>query len=233
MYRRFHDRFGTAGVVIAAIALITALGGTAFAAGGLTSQQEKQVKKIAKKYAGKSGAPGATGPAGPAGNNGKDGTNGTDGKSVTVTEIEAGEPECGELGGALLQEEGSPEGVEVCNGAEGPLVDTLPSGKSLIGAWGFTGAEAVVTISYQFSLSSALPEGDIVFVKPSEDESTNCPGTEANPLAAKGKLCLYSEVEETAYLSGFGGFPHSTVAGVSAYMTAEGFGRGTWALTAP
>jgi hypothetical protein len=84
MYQRFHDRFGTAGVVIAVIALVAALGGTAVAAGGLTKAQEKQVTKIAKKYAGKPGAAGkdgAAGPAGPAGPGGGKGDAG--GKGAT------------------------------------------------------------------------------------------------------------------------------------------------------
>ena len=73
MLHRFHDRFGTAGVVIGVIALIVALGGTAFAAAGLNSKQKKEVTKIAKKYAGKPGAPGA------AGTNGTNGTAGAKG----------------------------------------------------------------------------------------------------------------------------------------------------------
>lgn len=90
MYQRFHDRFGTAGVVIAVIALVVALGGTAIAAGGLTKAQEKQVTKIAKKYAGKAGAPGAPGsagpqgPAGPAGGKGDAGGKGATGAKGTT-----------------------------------------------------------------------------------------------------------------------------------------------------
>lgn len=83
MYQRFHDRFGTAGVVIAVIALVAALGGTAIAAGGLTKAQEKQVTKIAKKYAGKNGAPGAAGPQGPAGSGGAKGDPGPKGDQGT------------------------------------------------------------------------------------------------------------------------------------------------------
>jgi hypothetical protein len=234
MFSTLRTRFGLPGV-IATVALVFAMAGGAFAAKYLitsTSQIKPSVLKKLKGATGPQGPQGPQGPAGPAGASGKDGAPGADGKSVTVAAIAEEEEECEGRGGAMVQEKGALEGVEVCNGAEGPLVDTLPGGESLTGTWGFTGAEAVVTISYQFRLSSALPEGDIVFVKPSEDESTSCPGTEANPLAAKGKLCLYSAAEETAYLSGFG-FPHSTVAGVSTYMTGEGFGLGTWALTAP
>lgn len=95
MYRRFHDRFGTAGVVIAAIALVLALGGTAVAAsGGLSAKQKKEVKAIAKSFqgtgpAGAAGAKGDTGAKGDAGSQGAkgdkgdSGTNGTNGTNGT------------------------------------------------------------------------------------------------------------------------------------------------------
>src|SRR5262249_46017666 len=102
-----REPFGTAGLVVACVALIAALGGTALAAAKLNSTQKKEVEKIAKKFAGKPGAPGAAGPPGPAGppregggqgrkrghpqdganrkdgGNGKDGANGKDGTNGT------------------------------------------------------------------------------------------------------------------------------------------------------
>ena len=59
MIERIHQKLGTAGFVIAIVALIAALGGTALAAAKLNGTQKKEVEKIAKKYAGK---PGAAGP---------------------------------------------------------------------------------------------------------------------------------------------------------------------------
>src|SRR5690349_24138099 len=84
--RAIREPFGTAGLIVACVALIAALGGTALAAAKLNSTQKKEVEKIAKKYAGKPGAPGAQGSAGPAGNDGSNGTNrtnGTDGEDGT------------------------------------------------------------------------------------------------------------------------------------------------------
>ena len=52
MYRRFHQRFGAAGLIVSILALILALTGAAFAASGLTGKQKKEVTKIAKQYAG-------------------------------------------------------------------------------------------------------------------------------------------------------------------------------------
>jgi hypothetical protein len=90
MYRRFKDRFGTAGVVLGVIAIVLAIGGSAIAASGLNGKQKKEVKAIAKSFQGTGpiGPAGAAGTAGPAGakgdngTNGNDGTNGADGKTV-------------------------------------------------------------------------------------------------------------------------------------------------------
>ncbi len=130
------------GLTVAVVAMILALTGGAFAAGGaLTAKQKKEVKNLVKaevkKHPGRPGAPGAQGPAGPAGakgdagaagTNGTNGTNGEpgedgedgkDGTSVTVDEIPLGEPlECESLGGALVLEEGGTS-IEVCTGKTG------------------------------------------------------------------------------------------------------------------
>ena len=57
--RAIREPFGTAGLIVACVALVLALTGAAFAAAGLTGKQKKEVEKIAKKYAGKPGAAGA------------------------------------------------------------------------------------------------------------------------------------------------------------------------------
>jgi len=143
--RAIREPFGTAGLVVACIALIAALGGTALAAkGALTGKQKKEVEKIAKKFAGKDGAAGAPGangtngangkdgaegkqgPEGKAGANGTNGTNGTPGTPGTngkspkiIAEYQPGEPGCEENGGFVYEVEGSNEEAEVCNGKEG------------------------------------------------------------------------------------------------------------------
>ncbi len=142
--RAIREPFGTAGLVVACVALIAALGGTALAAAKLNSTQKKEVEKIAKKFAGKPGAPGAPGAVGPQGSpgaNGKDGlngTNGTDGKdgengtdgspgapgapgkSVESFPVLTGATECGGNGGAIYEIEGEPSTAqEICNGKEG------------------------------------------------------------------------------------------------------------------
>ena len=170
-YEGLHERFGTAGLVIAVIALIAALAGTAIAAGGLTGKQKKEVTKIAKKYAGKNGAPGAqgpAGPAGPAGANGKDGAqgapgqDGTAGKSVVLTNTA---PSCSE-GGISVEVEGTPASKkQVCNGEPWTAGGTLPEGETETGAWSFgkpgaTSAGAYVPISFPIPLAAPLAAGN-------------------------------------------------------------------------
>ena len=56
MLTQLRSQFGTAGLVVAIVALIAALAGGAYAAsGGLTGKQKKEVTKIAKQNAGKPG----------------------------------------------------------------------------------------------------------------------------------------------------------------------------------
>ncbi len=77
MLRRLHDRLGTAGLVIAVIALVATLGGTALAAkNALSPQQKKEVKKIAKQFAGVDGAQGPVGQTGSQGPKGDTGAKG-------------------------------------------------------------------------------------------------------------------------------------------------------------
>jgi Collagen triple helix repeat (20 copies) len=134
-----REPFGTAGLIVAMIALVAALGGTALAAAKLNPTQKKEVEKIAKKASspatasakakkgprgpkGPKGDPGPVGPQGPAGAPGKDGTNGSngapgaDGKSVVIGTATPGE--CS-AGGSTVELEGSGAKSKVCNGKNG------------------------------------------------------------------------------------------------------------------
>ena len=57
MISRIHSKLGTAGFIVAIVALVAALG-VALAASGLNSKQKKEVKKIAKQFARQSPGPG-------------------------------------------------------------------------------------------------------------------------------------------------------------------------------
>lgn len=222
MLHRFHQRFGTAGLVVAVIGLVLALAGGAYAASGaLTGKQKKEVEKIAKKYAGK---PGAQGPAGPegkqgaAGANGKDGSNGSNGTPGKDGESVKGEPiatggACGPGVSGVKYTAGATS-TNVCNGKNGTngttgFTETLPGGKTETGIWGQNSVghpegRFSEALSFPIPLSSA-PK--VVVVNASEESKAGCPGrgggnfTEGyiptTPKAEPGNLCIYVMEEES------------------------------------
>jgi hypothetical protein len=215
MFSRLHDRIGTAGLVVAIVALIAALGGTAWAAAGLNSKQKQEVTTIAKKYAGKrgpAGPNGATGASGLAGTNGKDGTNGTPGvagKSAVVTAIPTEVEGCEGRGGAEVKQEGSVIAAEVCNGEEGSpwtAGGNLPSKETETGSWtihaktrevspGVFEELAVAPISFSLPLGTG-PGAVFVFKNEASNVAAGCPGViEGVPTADPGKLCVYTQQE--------------------------------------
>jgi Collagen triple helix repeat (20 copies) len=212
MLSRVHSKLGTAGLFVAVVALVAALTGAAFAAGGLTKQQEKQVKKIAKKYAGKRGP---QGPQGPAGANGAPGAKG----------------DTGARGPEGLE---GPEGPRGLEGNPWTAGGVLPSGETETGTWGF-GAEPaetgqLVTLSLNIPLAEK-PEA-IHYLKPGEGETPECPGTVQEPEAAPGQVCIYAVVEEKANFVSVFGERFTTGAAVLFNVQKEGIAFGTWAITA-
>jgi hypothetical protein len=174
MYRRLHDRLGTAGIVIAVIALVAALGGTALAASAaLSGKQKKEVEKIAKKYAGKPGAAGPAGTNGTNGTNGKDGAPGAPGKDGTngnsVVVLNEAPANC-TAGGFTYEVQGSGEENEVCNGENGQtgFTETLPPGKTETGGWAYfapAGNPAVPYLSFNIPLAAPLDGAHVHYAK--------------------------------------------------------------------
>jgi hypothetical protein len=225
--RAIREPFGTAGLIVALIALVAALGGSALAAGGaLTGKQKKEVEKIAKKYAGKPGVAGAAGPAGTAGGTGPAGTAGKTGKE-------------------------GPEGKE---GAPWTAGGTLPKGKTEAGAWTITpvpiaalGGALVGQGSFSFGIPLQTPP-TMAFVNESHEESVfeaekeewglfgsaaNCLGTAKAPTAKSGFLCIY--VRENgghgATLISANAYPSGALLELGG--TEENIPKsGTWAVTA-
>jgi hypothetical protein len=183
---RLKEPFGKAGLTVAILALVMALVGGAYAAGGLTKSQEKQVTKIAKKYAGKPGATGPAGANGTNGTNGKDGANGTNGK------------------------DGAP-GIQGPPGTTG-FTKTLPKGETLEGDWAITAVlpgtglnegSAGTTVSFGIPLAAA-PES-LYVPAPTEEEEENeefpvppagCTGNVKEPGAEEGHLCVFARFEQ-------------------------------------
>jgi hypothetical protein len=233
MLTRLRDQIGTAGLVVAVIALVAALGGGAYAASkGLNSTQKKEVKKIAKSFqgTGPAGAPGAAGPKGDTGakgDAGAAGANGKDGTSPVGTSFSGKKGVC-EDGG--VEYKGSTTNL-VCNGEEGPegpegslwsAGGVLPEGATMTGTWGSFGIfshqkeEAIAfPISFPVPLPAAAGAGDTVpptqaavdrvYVGPEEDKTAQgCPGyTNGIPAAEPGKLCVYADEFVGAQREGF------------------------------
>jgi hypothetical protein len=243
-----REPFGKAGLIVAIVALVAAIGGTAFAAGKLTSGQKKEVEKIAKK-SGKPGPAGPQGPAGPAGAKGENGapgtngTNGTNGKSVTVEGIAEGESECEERGGAKVEQEGGGPSAEVCNGETG-FTSTLPKGKTETGVWAVHSPQetvgAWVPLSFSIPLeynAASLIHSEIL--AEGEEETTNCPGTAIEPKALEGFLCVYTHTGAptpvTTYGIGIGSGGVGTTGAILRIPANKGGleVEGSWAVTAP
>jgi hypothetical protein len=170
--RRVREPFGTAGLIVACIALIAALGGTALAAAKLNSTQKKEVEKIAKKSAkaGPAGANGTAGAQGPAGKDGAAGKEGAAGKS----------------------------GTNGTNGTTG-FTKTLPSGETETGVWVAQQESeefnSQVSVSFPIPLSAGFDASHVFFIgknKEGTEHETECPGSVESPAAAKGFFCVYT-----------------------------------------
>lgn len=258
MLTKLREPFGKAGLIVAIVALIAALGGGAYAASGaLTGKQKKEVEKIAKKYAGKPGANGANGAPGAPGANGTNGTNGAPGgagepgKSVEEIPISAGPGElaCHEQGGAEYLLQGATEGTEICNGKEGSpwALGGLPEGATETGVWTFHASEAsaeegtrvFVPISFSVPLSQKITgAANVHFVGPNGD-GTICKGKVTEPTAPNGMLCVYrNEVSGANFVAvrELNAEEANEVDVAGAYLvfngvTNESYGRGSYAVT--
>ncbi|HET9593253.1 MAG TPA: hypothetical protein VFP17_10085 [Solirubrobacterales bacterium] len=216
MISRIHAKLGTVGLVVAIVALVAALAGTALAAAGLTSKQKKEVTKIAKKYAGKPGAAGPQGPAGPQGAPGKEGARGP-----------AGTP----------GSDGSNGEDGACSIAE-PVCE-LPSEATVTGDWSFVskGFAAYVEISFPLR-DPQVPGAEFLALN---EQTVDCPGTYEEPKAEPGHLCVYvlelNNVSTTQpkFVGGSTADKHSGWIGefTPENASAESYGYGSWALTAP
>jgi hypothetical protein len=179
MFRSIRRRFSYANVV-ATTALVFAMGGTAIAAQHYLITSTKQIKpSVLRTLKGKTGAIGHAGPAGVAGPTGATGAAGVRGA-------------VGEQG---------PKGEQ---GVPGPLLSTLPSGRTETGVYGSAGTRFKkkeegsasppgVAMSYPLPLTFT-PVVNVIGTKASPTAS--CPGSAESPTATAGNLCLYAELEE-------------------------------------
>lgn len=181
MISRIHSKLGTAGFVVAIVALVAALSGAAIAAGGLSRSQEKQIKKIVKKEVKKEAKkhPGPQGPAGPAGAAGAKGATGAQG-----VQGNPGTPgKDGEDGVCSIS---LPECV-------------LPSNATVTGNWSWSTQPGAATFggvfaTISFPLKYGESDGEVPTIEfhESGDTSENCEGSMTEPIADPGFLCIYT-----------------------------------------
>lgn len=208
MFSTLKNRFGIPGV-ISVLALVFAMIGGAYAAsneGGAGAVASKTVKGKPGKQgkpgkrgpAGPAGPQGAQGPAGAAGKNGANGTNGTNGTSATTAAFGGNQHGCPEGG---IEVKSASATTFVCNGKEGlqgepgPLLETLPKGKTLTGTWAATVGSlgfATTAVSFQFPVASAPFPRYVKEAKEGEEFAEDCPGSAGEPEAKEGILCYYT-----------------------------------------
>jgi hypothetical protein len=211
MFSIFKNRFGIPGV-ISVIALVFAMIGGAYAAtneggSGVASaskttrgKQGKPGKRGPAGLAGPVGSPGAQGPVGAAGKDGAKGTDGTNGTSATTASFGGNQHGCPEGG---IEVKSASATTYVCNGKEGlqgepgPLLETLPEGKTLKGTWAATVGSlgfATTAVSFQFPVAVASFPRYVKEGKEGEEFAEDCPGSAADPEAKEGVLCFYTTV---------------------------------------
>jgi hypothetical protein len=219
---RVQSRLGPTGLIVAIVALIVALAGTAIAGGlpGLNSKQKTEVKKIAKKFAGKEGAAGPQGPGGAQGPKGDPGAKGDNGAP------------------------GAP-GKDGEDGACSTVVPecVLPPGGTLAGTWSIDqiGLDVLfLNISFPLKVEPNLftfADERLEVLGEGAASTLNCPGSYESPEAAPGHMCIYTERIENAVDSGTTFTPDGTTGFIRKFeapISADrSFGRGTWAVRAP
>lgn len=200
MFSKLRERFGTAGLIVAVIALVFAMiGGTYAASGGLSGKQKKEVKKIAKQYAGKPGATGSQGAQGAQGANGVNGQNGANGATGNTGPTGPAGPAgaTGPTGTGTTGATGAP-GPTGPTGSPWVAGGTLPPGATETGALlgRVSSGQLDTVLSFSIPLPNPLAATKVHVIPATEEpptpgDTTNCPGSVANPTAVAGHMCVY------------------------------------------
>jgi hypothetical protein len=205
-------------LVIASLALAIALGGTAYAATSLpmNSVGPLQIQRDAVTS--------------PKVKNG----------SLLRADFKKGQLPAGRRGPAGPQgPQGAqgPQGPAGAQGPAGPFPDSLPSGKTVRGAFNIGGQAAAATALANTSISfvytfAAAPTVKIVLQ--GSAAPPECPGNATTPQANPGFLCIYEEQRSNSQGVLLNGVQRSG-ATIYTFSTAAGgfYSFGSWAATAP
>ena len=253
--RRLMEPFGKAGLIVAAIALVFAKLGGAYAATGNGGGKATASAKAKKGPRGPRGPRGATGPAGPAGPVGATGPAGPQGPAGPKGD-KGDQGPAGATGAKGDKGDTGAKGDKGDTGAQGPAGPAgptcpggecvLPAGATETGAWGLPGFIKASTFEFpnvfiSFPLKLTF-EPTLKYVPTAQSETPNavpgCPGTRPEPKADAGNICVYA--------TGFGlippyGIQTPVIDGTSGIGLGfeweagetEGTMYGSWAVTAP
>ncbi|HEX5591809.1 MAG TPA: hypothetical protein VFX35_00510 [Solirubrobacterales bacterium] len=178
MISRLNKKLGPAGLIIAVVALVVALGGAALAKGVIITKLNQISPSVRKQLKGKAGpqgpkgetgAPGATGAAGAKGDTGpagKDGQNGNDGEDGEDGVCSVSEPQC-----------------------------EAPPGATMTGNWVISGFGGSAFGGDSFPLKLEPPPA-FNLVKNDGESEAEC-GTKSAPVVAPGNLCVYVDVRDS------------------------------------
>jgi hypothetical protein len=186
---------------------------------------------------GEAGGSGSTGPEGPRGPEGEPGEPGEPGPMGAQGPTGAEGPR-GATGLTGSRGEKGEKGEKGEAGEPGPLLATLPSGKTLKGTFELRGFNQYVVdaITFQFPLPTV-----VVAYFPASSNPTECPGSVAEPKARPGAFCVYPYTEANVAQS-IVFDPAALQAGhagrFGAVLNAKNSGEevvdyGTWAVTSP
>lgn len=152
----------------------------------------------------------------------------------------------GAQGGQGAQGGDGPQGPQGPQGIPGPYVITLPSGMSEKGQWGVEEPFATPPGLYGSSISFSIPLADAPtahVVPPGGPLPAGCLGTLANPGAARGNLCVFTNETLGGTVTGLCDwqsnlcFDFAGTAGAYVVVTKTDWTRaevnGAWAVTAP
>lgn len=220
------------------ITLVFAMSGGAYAASKYLITSTKQIKpsvlsalKGKTGPAGPAGAMGASGPAGGAGPQGPAGPAGAAGK----------EGPAGATG-----KEGSPgkEGKAGKEGSPWTASGTLPSGSSETGVWGVNqvaedNSQLEIPISFTIPLAAPLDAAHVHLIEFGEPTPSGCSGSQAEPGAEPGNLCIWGGVLGSSLSSfitsnvesGSSGAGKNGVILEDLAPIKSAFGRGEWVVT--
>jgi hypothetical protein len=210
MLWRLREHLGTAGLIVAIVALSVALAGGAIAANGGAGNGKATASAKAKKGPrGPKGPKGDTGPAGPAGPAGPQGAKGDNG-AAGANGSNGADGAKGATGNQGTQGTKGATGVTGPTGQTG-YTKTLPPGETETGTWGFTKAlepEIVIApISFTIPLPGDLGADAVHLIAPTGEEivfnettfeseevspTADCAGTAEAPSAVPGALCVYA-----------------------------------------